>query len=766
MASGDKTGSIIIWNVLEATIITTITEPTLKSVLDMKWIVRNDTYYLLVLYSPSALVLWNINTNSKIWRLDFNDPLSWFELNPFDTTHLILASNSGLIYFINDFTLENKKPVQVELKYTISSNRSSNKNNSDFQQVIFSPAARNVCYFLLSREIIIFDLTIHQAIGSLVLDRSRGSFTNLLTFQEEPNLFICVHEDATLSAWFRKKSEFKFELECYSDIIRFNKHSKKKGLNIVSICNNPNKESLISSITNDGSIWIWEYMYNNPSKSIITSPSSSSSSSWVSNKEQKFGVISLIEHISSSISSLCVSPFTEDNESLIALGSYHGTIQIIDMLKSVTSYEFLLWNQPVRGVRWASPNTLMAFNCEEVSKSEFKNRLTILDIKTGKQQEIRKVNGTENTFIRAVRISSSRQYFIVLLKDKPFELWDLKSLSLLRTMKPFSQITSLEWAPMKGEATSTSAAKEQFVFTLPDGSIRYFSVFNGIVTPIEMTADLGMGVISSLAWKDDILVSGDTVGTLHVWNLATKKSSAYATNKGLIRRIRFAPTSKQIIVLYNEGDIAIWDLEHGVRLAVSNYLKGRDLKAIDCDWITDNTPIVATTDGCVRILDRSLSTSNYNYLFKNDNIPVFTPYLLPYSQALNIKVVLQHLLTDSNVSYSPTISDKNTTTSTTMSFNEESLLKYVDPAVVTSINSKNSIQSKCLEVAKYFGNVEESQFWTLVQFSFEKFQHKKGALNSHNIPTPNTSNDSLDLNNISSQTIPERYKNLKIDNLI
>jgi WD40 repeat protein len=350
LASGDKTGNIILWNVLEASIATTLTEPTLKSVLDMKWVVRNDYFYLLVLYSPSALVLWNVQTSSKIWRIEFNDSLSWFELNPFDASHLILASNSGLIYFINDFALD-KKPVQVELKYTISSNRSTSKstNNSDFQQVVFSPAARNVCYFLLSREIIIFDLTIHQAIGSLVLDRSRGSFTNLLTCIQEPNLFICVHEDASLSAWLRKKSEFKFELECYSDIIRFNKHSKKKGLSITCILNSPLHENQIASVTNDGSIWIWDYSLK--CNSIA--------------KEHSFRVTALIEHISSSISSLCVSPFTTENESLIALGSYHGTIQIVDMVKSVTSYEFLLWNQPVRGVRWASPNSLMAFNCEE-----------------------------------------------------------------------------------------------------------------------------------------------------------------------------------------------------------------------------------------------------------------------------------------------------------------------------------------------------------------------------------------------------------------
>jgi hypothetical protein len=51
-------------------------------------------------------------------------------------------------------------------------------------------------------------------------------------------------------------------------------------------------------------------------------------------------------------------------------------------------------------------------------------------------------------------------------KYRPFELWDMKTLTLLRTMKPFSQVTSLEWSPLKDDKSS----REQFVFALPDGN--------------------------------------------------------------------------------------------------------------------------------------------------------------------------------------------------------------------------------------------------------------------------------------------------------
>ncbi len=74
------------------------------------------------------------------------------------------------------------------------------------------------------------------------------------------------------------------------------------------------------------------------------------------------------------------------------------------MIKSETKAEFMLWPQAVRGVRWFSPTSVIAFNCEEyehtgmyadpltrVTKNEFKNKLAVLDLKTGKQQELRKV---------------------------------------------------------------------------------------------------------------------------------------------------------------------------------------------------------------------------------------------------------------------------------------------------------------------------------------------------------------------------------------
>lgn len=50
--------------------------------------------------------------------------------------------------------------------------------------------------------------------------------------------------------------------------------------------------------------------------------------------------------------------------------------------------------------------------------------------------------------------------------------------------------------------------------------------------------------------------------------------------------------SQMVMVLFNEGDFGIWDLDHNLRVSISSYLRGRDLKAVDCDWINESVPVV------------------------------------------------------------------------------------------------------------------------------------------------------------------------------
>eukprot|EP01114_Cavostelium_apophysatum_P016161 TRINITY_DN4543_c0_g1_i5.p1 TRINITY_DN4543_c0_g1~~TRINITY_DN4543_c0_g1_i5.p1 ORF type:complete len:1158 (+),score=259.94 TRINITY_DN4543_c0_g1_i5:107-3580(+) len=759
LASGDKIGCVIVWNVAEASVLQTLQDPATKQqqeVIDLQWYPRDPN--MLIALHLTSLVMWNAVIGTKQWRMDLTNSIRFLCFDPFDLAHVAMASPNGFIYFFKEFKAESLPPLP-EHKYTIntarpttpaspqnarnSSNVSEVSPPSDFQQMHFSPHTRNIIYFLLSREVLVFDLGIHQAIGSVSLERSRSSFSEMLLCRNDPNTFFCLHEDGSLSAWCKRLSDYKYELKCFSDTLRLSKNSKKKGVQFYGLVHGLASEKTLASVTNDGTVWLWNY--------------TKFSHDW------KFCVSGLGESISSSISSLCVSPFSQETESLIALGTYNGTLQLIDMVNSRSVREYTMWNQAVRCVRWLSPTSIMAFYCEEVGKNEYKNRLAILDLKTGKHSETRVTNGTENTFIRGIRVSSAKNYFIILLKDRPFELWDMKKLTLLRIMKPYSQVTALEWAPLKATSPFEKSAanevkvnKEEFIFTLPDGSLHYFSVEEGVVNSSEMLADLGSGIVLSLAWKNDFIVAGDTIGTLHCWNTRTKTSQVFSTNKGLIRRIRFSPSPQthQIMVLFNEGDFGIWDIDHNTRVSVSSYLKGRDLRVIDCDWITENTPIVATSDGSVRILDRSLSISNSPLSMNSIRKPIVTPLLLPFTHTLHLKVLLQHSIEPGKFSYEPATTvpsfdavllqrDEQNAKRTP----ELALVDYVNKSFLSEIHAASSITQRCLLIAKFYGSDNDIKFWTLATWAFDRFS-SKGEVDNTGTKQESALNNSVEFSHI------------------
>ena len=154
----------------------------------------------------------------------------------------------------------------------------------------------------------------------------------------------------------------------------------------------------------------------------------------------------------------------------------------------------------------------------------FRNKIVVIDLTTGQMKVLRKKNEPEETYIRGIRISATKQYMIVLLKDqyaplfllayclnselqfhfRPFQVWELKTGSLLRSVT-FHQITALEWCPnaiivpSPNNATPPSI-KEQFVFATPDGALHFYVVENNQISAMQMHIDIGIGMVSSLAW--------------------------------------------------------------------------------------------------------------------------------------------------------------------------------------------------------------------------------------------------------------------------
>ena len=71
----------------------------------------------------------------------------------------------------------------------------------------------------------------------------------------------------------------------------------------------------------------------------------------------------------------------------------------------------------------------------------------LVNVQTGRTVTVRADRGEESP-IELLRVSPLKQYFIVVFKEAPPELWDLRHLTLIRTLpKRFPTINSLEWLP-------------------------------------------------------------------------------------------------------------------------------------------------------------------------------------------------------------------------------------------------------------------------------------------------------------------------------
>jgi hypothetical protein len=137
---------------------------------------------------------------------------------------------------------------------------------------------------------------------------------------------------------------------------------------------------------------------------------------------------------------------------IMASGGGNGNIQIINMSNGHVDREFATHTFPVRGIEWTSLHSILSHAHQHLSGGSsanlVRNELNHTDVRTGKSLTLRS-NRSEEPPIDMIRVSHLKQYFIVSFRGSPFELWDLKNLSLLRTMpNKFPPITALEWSPL------------------------------------------------------------------------------------------------------------------------------------------------------------------------------------------------------------------------------------------------------------------------------------------------------------------------------
>lgn len=320
---------------------------------------------------------------------------------------------------------------------------------------------------------------------------------------------------------------------------------------------------------------------------------------------------------------------------LLAVGNASGVVQIFNLDSGKLYRELSVHSYSVCGIEWVGLNAFISYAVSESFQGNDTNwELHVTELDTGRTVSLKSGRSSETSVIQSVKASHLRQYFIIVYKSDPFEIWDLETLSLLRRVpKKFSGIVAAEWSPLYNTRVETSQSastsqvtanknqenitagqkappppplRENFVVTNKIGELFHFSIAGNIVKEIsKIPPETTMTkAVTAIAWKSDHVVLGRNDGNISVWDLSQKESRTVSTMRGSIKKIRFAPGkgNMKIIILFEDG-ADIWDAKRLRLVSTVISPRGQFSKIEDADWASSDRPVILTSNGTVVVTD-------------------------------------------------------------------------------------------------------------------------------------------------------------------
>ncbi|TMS04881.1 WD repeat-containing protein 11 [Larimichthys crocea] len=205
-----------------------------------------------------------------------------------------------------------------------------------------------------------------------------------------------------------------------------------------------------------------------------------------------------------------------------------------------------------------------------------------------------------------------------------------------------SVISLLQDAESKSETSQAISAREHFVFTDTDGQVYHITVEgNTVKDGARIPPDGSMGSIACIAWKGDTLVLGDVDGNLNFWDLKARLSRGIPTHRGWVKKIRFAPGkgNQKLLVMYTDG-AEVWDTKEVQMVSSMRIGRNVNYRILDIDWCTSDKVVLASDDGCIRVLEMAMKSASYRMDEQDLTDPVWCPYLLVPRAALTLKSFL------------------------------------------------------------------------------------------------------------------------------
>ena len=321
----------------------------------------------------------------------------------------------------------------------------------------------------------------------------------------------------------------------------------------------------------------------------------------------------------------------------MAVGSETGRIQLLDLGCRCITSEYQVHGAPVVGLHWLSPTTLLSISASPAADG-FRNSLVSLQLPAGETQELFPAR-SEPAPVVAMRVSPAGRWLVLLLKESPFQVWDLESCSRVVSGMFIPASLAFAWVPAPSprpfggaqpssgvpgaEASALGEADETFLHVTPDGATMSFSIrivgsqpkVTSYSTPPESEVELGF-LFNSIAVGVQWIVRGTAEGTICLSHrYMPKVRHIINPRRGAVRLLRiFSPTdgtASLLFAVFKEGDQALWQLpscppwtlpEPRLSFRSQGYLP--DARAVAIDFTTGGLPLAACDDGCVRRLDQ------------------------------------------------------------------------------------------------------------------------------------------------------------------
>ncbi|CAF2904464.1 unnamed protein product [Rotaria sp. Silwood2] len=634
---------------------------------------------------------------------------------------------------------------------------------NDCIQILFHPIHRHLILIVYSREILIFDLQILQTVGNILCEKTSAAFYKIYGCHLR-DTFICFHESGTISIRTRHLEnstitalqssktllnefviDLTYDLIYYSDPFRLVKNTR-----ICSFSVSPKDETSICVILTDGKVLFWNIDQKNFS---ILSNSETNNEGNIGNRIPLGGVM-FSAPPGPYVLNMC-PPMTVKNwkewQALLAIGCTNGDIVFFDLTDGIIQRQLAVHSCTVRGVLWLSSQIILSWGYQTPSdgRSTVRNEIFMIHFQTGRQEPFRSEITHEESPIESLKVSQSKNYLIILFRDQPFELWDLKSFTLIRRLpKKCPRILALDWSSnilvMKktsgetntlpstkshsntesehdvnrpsNESENTSndhekkLSRENFIFTDEYNLLYHFYVEGRTIKEVAtVPPDHSSSAATDLVLKGDYLLSGDIDGIIQIYNIKLKQSKTFNTRRSPIRKVRFAPGKGNFraFILFNDG-VDIWDIRDRDRISTLKYPRDT-IQVTDGDWASSDKIILACSDHCLRIYEMNLIDSSSSLEFQKIIQSTLYPYLITARHAN----LLKHLLCIINGSLDELIKKCE---DTNLSGILEKELSTVDAESKNFLTNTKLTIDRCLFIARLFNDSWEQYFWRLTEY--------------------------------------------------